>query len=397
MPFAVTCPKCGAAFRSAAERPIGKGVQCPRCGEQFYVSPENQAEVRPGPPPAPKRRSLDDEDDTPRRRPRNDEDDDRPVRSRSRDQDDRDEDAPRPRRQGRGRSKVVALLAVVAVGLLAAVAAGAYFLFVRGSGGPSTAVAGRIPPQKDLPVDLLAYAPDIRPNLTYYDLAALRPAYRPSDARAKRFAEYLPSAAGVSLADVDAYCAMHEGVPANALLVLAVRLTKPRPVEEIARRCLLSGPVDVGGVPVYQGPLQGGGDGLFFQPAPTQFVYVRWPRGRSVDPKVVSDLTHRDRSKPPVADDIADALRRVSGYPVITVGDARTNAPGLYRATVSGRGPSAAGEVEFFRVRPYDSDADATERMKREQGKVPARAKDYETWRDGRFVYEFMVDREPLD
>lgn len=367
MPFVLTCPECAARFHSPAGRPNGTGVECRKCGERFHVSADNQTEVSA----AGRRRRGDGDDEF-------------------------GHDFGRPRPKAGGRKAGLAILGVVGLLLLVGVGLGAYFVFGGGSGGPSKAIATRIPPKKDLPLDLLAYSPNQRPFVVYYDVAALRRAGPLSPAHVKRFPDLLPPGADLSLENVEAYCSMGGGPPGAYWTIVAVRLSAPRRADEVGGRCGFT-PFPAGGVTAYQGPFKRGSAALF-QATPDRLVFLASNSRQAIDNQTVVDLVRRDPSTTPIADDILDCVREVSGFPFIQVADIGNNVGGVWRVQVSGKSAAADGGVDHLRIRSFDSPADAAAWRKREKGDGPARAdKSYETWLLDRRTFEFLGESGPME
>ena len=305
MPFALTCPGCGATFRSARERPIGKGVECPKCGTQFYVSAENQEEVR-----ADRRRERD--ADRPARR-REDDREDTPV-GRRRDRD----DGPRPTRR-RGSRRVLVLLAVAGlVLLLVGGGLAAYFLVPRGGGGSAE---DKVRPPRELPPELFVHMPGPKAEVTYVDLERVRGAGGDSAAPEAEIVKALPPAAGIAGGQVRAY-AIWKGSFAYGGFgttpdVMTVALAGPIDVAQLAARCKYE--------PFAEGPkgtytnTDKGPPAVLFRPDPQTVVFARAAIGQGdVSRKSLAQFADRTPQNYQLPPELLEGLKAVSGYPKIT-------------------------------------------------------------------------------
>lgn len=373
MPFAITCPACRHTFRTAKEREIGKGVQCAKCSNQFYISAENQEEVREsksGPPPVPK--------PMPRKR----------ERSRAQDEEldgayDREEDTPRKAKPKKRARKGLLILGLLGFVMVAVAGGGAYFFFFRSG-------AAGVEPKKELPLELFIYAPAERSIISYYDLAVLREKNAVPASLTTRFADRLPIGSGITPGEVDAYCESSARVKEDLYSVTAIRLSTPRMVEDVAKKCQFTS-LDIGGTKIYQGPHKKG-QAAIFQTAPNRLIFVSSYSQKELDKSILSDLVQRSTSKFSLAADIMECLTEVSGYPVISVGDVGNNVAGVWRVQAEGKTIGGENELKELRIRSYDSEADASNKMKQNRGKIPVKgAKGYNTWLKGRMTFELMI------
>lgn len=385
MRFAITCPGCGASFRSSKERPVGKGVECPKCGARFYVSAENQEELRDDPP----RR---DDDRPARRRPRDEEDDAPPARRdrhRERDQNRDDVDDHEPvRRRPKGGNKVLLLLGTTGLLLfLACGGAGAYFLFFRGGGSAED----KVRPPRDLPMDMFAYVAESDTNIRFVDVKYGREV---GDDEAQLAIDgVFPNAMRWS-AELRYVCATgttSKKVPGKYLLAYESPVDLAAVVAELKLQPL-PGKLSR----VYVGQFQTN-EYAIFQPAPNKlFVACSLVSNKATKPndQVLEELLARDPSASALPADLRPGIDAVSGYPVIKV------LKGYKESAVAGLCTRFTGSVttasikeghiltEAFTIRQFESEADAKTYMNRSEPKADPNAKyHYEKLDDYRWLH----------
>jgi len=366
MPFAITCPKCAAQFRSSKERPIGKGVQCPKCGDQFFVSADNQEEISADPPPvpAPTPRPRDDEDDPRRREPDDrdtDEDDEAPPSRRRRGEDEFSSDDARPPRKRSGRKPVLVILGVVGLLVLIGGGVGAYFLFFGGG----VSAEHKVPPPRELDMELLAYVPTQKAEVVYCDYQMVREKdYRVNlDVGVPDLNLTLPRESGIVDNQMAALCI------AKARLqdpqIIAIRFNEPQDIAQVAARCKFT-PLPAEKPGVYTNQEKVSDTWILYQPDPKRLVFVREPftEGAVDRAKLVRLALH------PVglSDAMQKGLKMVSGYPNFSGKEASlggSTPPILYFA---GEHLDAQKVKERYSVEIHQSESEAQKEWKRISG-----------------------------
>jgi hypothetical protein len=343
MPFAVTCPKCQAKFRSKAARPIGKGVECKDCGEQFYVSEENQSELVAD---QPLKRRLRTDEDEPRRRPRDgDMADEPPAARRRRPADDRN-DFDRPRRKAGG--KKVLALALGFVGLVVVAGGGitAYFLFFTG-GGESAENKAR--PKRDLPFNLLVYRPSEGASVDIYNFGIMR---EPECGDTPPYTDgFLPPAHGLKNNDIEFFIHLTDSADNQIPQVTAIQLTAPLDIAAFTQRCNLK-QMEGKRTGVYSSSgINQPRTWVVLQPAPNQLVVVNSQIGKKPDLNAMAAIADQNADSIPFPSEMKESVEAVSGYPSIHVSP-KTK---FSEAYVTGRYVKKSGEREEFSIRIHDS------------------------------------------
>lgn len=384
MKFAITCPGCGASFRSSKERPVGKGVECPTCGNTFYVSAGNQTELRGD-------RSPRGSEGPARHRPRDvaGAPPTRPDRYRERDHRRTDDDGHEPvlPRPNRGR-KVILLLGTASLLLfLIAGGVGAYVLFFTGGGSAEE----KVRPPRDLPTDMFAYLQESDTHVWYADV---RYGHEVEDYEAQLALDGVFPNAMPQPAELRYVCATgttSKKVPASYLLAYE----SPVDLAKVAAALKLQ-PLAGNLSRVYVGQFETN-EYAVFQPTPTKlFVACSLRRNKSTKPdeKVLGELLARDPSTSALPADLKVGIEAVSGYPVIKVqkGYKESAADSPYTqfsgslATVSIKDGHIVKEA--FTIRQLGSEADAKAYMNRPAPKPDPMAKyHYEKLDDYRWLH----------
>ena len=339
MPFAITCPACQHKFRTAKEREFGKGVQCARCSEQFYISADNQEEVREsksGPPPVPRQAS----NSRPSERDREEDDDshfDEPVK---------------PRRKKK-LGKVLLIVGLLGFVMMAAAGTGVYFLFFSESG---TSAEHKVQPKRELPMDVFVYRPSERASIEFYNQALTREnglelVYLPP------LESRLPRGYVFSHDQIESYCGMYDSdklVPG----VVVVSFVNPQEVGPIAAACRME-------------RMKGNRPGLFassnkssswlvFQAGPKRIVFVG-SNYDHVDVETLAKVADRTAQNSPLQPQLQDGLAVVSGYSKINVSVAPYQPIEL---SFEGKNKEKSGVRESFSMRVLKTPAVAREQLK---------------------------------
>jgi predicted Zn finger-like uncharacterized protein len=383
MPFAITCPKCAAQFRSSKERPIGKGVQCPKCSEQFYISADNQEELSAGPPPVlvPKRRPRDDDgvelDDAPRsRKPRDDDDDDgapRARKPRAEDSDDdvdlddrprrrsREDDDDRPRgNRGRGKALVLALCLAGLVVLIGG-GAGAYLLFFSGGGSAEH----KVPPPRDLDMELLAYTPTQKAEVLYCDYKMVREKdYRVNlNVGVPDLNLTLPRGSGIADNQIAALCIAK--ARQQDPQIISIRFNDPQDVAQVAARCKFA-PLPAEKPGVYTNQEKVSDTWILYQPDPARLVFVREPFREGAVDRV--KLTRLALHPVGLSDAMQKGLKLVSGYPNFSGRETSLGGSSPSHLSFVGEHLDAQNVRERYSVEIHPSESEAQKEWKRISG-----------------------------
>ena len=395
MPFAITCPACQHKFRTAKERELGKGVQCAKCGEQFYISAENQEQVRESkttPPPVPHKSS---ERKSEKKGSSRDRDEETTPRK-ARDHDDEFE-SQRPARPKKRGGKIFLVLGLSFLLLLLVVGGGGYFFFLRSPSGPPSDVANRLKPQQELPTELFAYAPpgngssNVDYFFRYYDLSQIRERYSKLGDLRNEFEKYVPPDSGIRFEDVDAYSmSWHD----SDIRFTAVRLAKPRDASEVVTTWGLV-PRQVDDKKVYD--KMGTERGVtslvrqftVFQPTPSVLVVGN----KGTEGQLKQMLARSTQNFKLLFDHLGstEALKAVSGYPAITIDCVHGLGSEGPIMTLYGRDPKPDGQVEVLRVKLFDVRVNSKKVEAVEKREANAnKAKTH--WSIERRRYSFYVD-----
>lgn len=296
MPFVVTCPQCAARFRSANERPVGKGVECPKCGEQFHVSAANQVEFEAAPPPAAPRPREDDADAP------------RPT-----------DDVVVPDARPRRRARVYVLMTLAGLMFWGSIGGGValYLLMDDGWFAPDPR------PQRPLPDDMFAFIPNPAYSVKYTDYAQLRDLGDPTAGESLQYV--LPKEAGITTDQVLAICTAQASL-AQSETVTLVSFTGPQDLVAVAGRCKFTLLPNNGRLYVGKSGFE---EWAVSQPAPTKLLFFKAKSGGTLAGNKVLNLANLDPYRPNLTDEMRDGLTVVSGYPRIEGHTGRTGPDSL--------------------------------------------------------------------